>query len=182
MNIPVRKAAIILTKGDDQNLARVVQMAQPFFNKIFIGHDHHEFAFTDNCNHVQFEEVNADKEGFGKARTMLDKAAKDYRIHVHIDTDEVWDPNFLANLAENINEENPVHRLARCNMPDGHAFPDYQVRAFWYVDGVEWRGALHERVYRDGMLYDQWKNVQTAPHVIVHLPRKKEMNRPWWNQ
>jgi hypothetical protein len=116
---------------------------------------------------------------FGAARTKLDEAAKDYQIHIHIDTDEVWDSNLIANLAKYCDKDRSCWKIARCNLPHGNAFPDYQVRLFWYTPNVSWKGKVHEKLYLGDTLYDQ-VNVNILPFVIIHRLRNEKLNRPWW--
>jgi glycosyltransferase involved in cell wall biosynthesis len=179
MNLPIRKAAIILTKDDPEGLKRTIAHVKPYFNTIIVGSDD---QIVINESNVIYRSTTVNIFGFAAARNKMDEYARDYQIHVHIDCDEVWDTEILGTLANTVTEECPVLRIPRCNMPDGHASPDYQTRAFWYTPDVHWIGNVHETVYRGDKPYDQWKNVGTAEHVIVHLPRKTELNRPWWKQ
>ena len=184
MNLPIRKAAIVLTKDDPEGLKHTIDHILPYFSAIYIGYDL-EFPDPKSTNlklmHVVFSEHD-DKNGFGWKRTYIDKLAKNYQIHVHIDCDEVWDTAVLTDLVKTVTKEKPCWRSPRCNMPDGHAYPDYQVRVFWYTPAMHWVGDVHELLYDGDKPADQGKNVGTFKTPIMHLPRNQQLNRKWWKQ
>jgi hypothetical protein len=179
MNLPTRKAAIILTKDDPEGLKRTIDHISPYFNTIIVGSDDQIIINEPN---VIYRPTTVNIFGFAAARNKMDEYARDYQIHVHIDCDEVWDVATLLSLDHNVTPETPIWRAARCNMPDGHDSPDYQTRVFWYTPAMCWVGNVHERLYDGGKLADQGKYVGTFDRPIIHLPRKQELNRPWWKQ
>jgi len=80
-------------------------------------------------------------------------------------------------------------RFPRARMPDGKDWPDYQVRLFRNLPGVEFRGHPHTVLYYGDVPLDRVDdpkhglglNVATAPDFpIVHLPRLRGMRREWW--
>ena len=182
MNLPTRKAAIILYKDDAEGLKRTIDHISPYFNKIIVGYDGTEPTPHADTGKVCQAPIQAGLIGFAAARHKLDVYANDYQIHVHVDTDEVWDTAVLADLVKNVTKEKPCWRSPRCNMPDGHAYPDHQVRVFWYTPAMHWVGNVHEQLYDGDKPADQGKNIGTFKTPIVHLPRKNGINREWWKQ
>lgn len=110
------------------------------------------------------------------------------------DCDEVWDAGFLENLKKLITEKPdvPCFRFPRLNLPDGKDFPDYQVRLV-KTEWTYWKGDPHSAPYFRGkkkdsdeifeVLLDQVEGTETLDNFpILHLPRRKDIKRPWWGE
>lgn len=110
------------------------------------------------------------------------------------DCDEIWDKGFLENLKRIIAERPKVvcFRFPRCNLPHGKDYPDYQtrlVKTIWVV----WRHEPHITPYFRGKKTDSEEIVEYPMdrttevitldnYPIIHLPRRKDLQRPWWNR
>jgi len=109
------------------------------------------------------------------------------------DCDELWDEEFLKRLKEIIAKypEAMCFRFPRCNLPDGKDYPDYQIRLV-KTAWVFWMHTPHVIPFlrvekREGGIYegplDASGAVETLDeYPIIHLPRRKNLRRPWWNE
>ena len=107
------------------------------------------------------------------------------------DCDEVWDVGFLKNLKEIMAKYPDVmsFRFPRCNLPDGKDFPDYQNRLV-KTEWVIWKGEPHivphmrAEIVGEGEVVEQPLDTISCEtldeYPIVHLPRRKDLRRPWW--
>lgn len=118
-------------------------------------------------------------DDFGATRTMLDERVGP-GLHLHADTDEIFDPDFLERIDE-IGKLAPAFSFPRVNIGHVDDYPDRQVRLFNWTPAMEWRGKVHEVLWNvdEGRRQDQ-VNVMELDYNIIHMPRKKSRGRPWW--
>lgn len=102
------------------------------------------------------------------------------------DCDEIWDKGFLEHMKEIIAKKPHAlcFRFPRLNMPVGKDFPDYQTRLVKTACTV-WKHEPHIIPYLKGkdVPLDQTDHVETLDNFpILHLPRRTDKKRPWWNE
>jgi len=116
------------------------------------------------------------------------------------DVDEVWPPDFLLNYKEIIHEAERNNivcfRFPRVELPDPlKSWPDYQIRLVKNNGEFTWKGATHEYLWwvKGDLSLDNIDNpnLLSIPlgignldnyHTIIHLPRRKDLQRAWWNE
>lgn len=136
-------------------------------------------------------------EGIDEKRNYMHHCLKDYDWVLHIDADELFDSFFLKNIKMVIKNAESALSFAfkRINMPNSENYPDYQVRLLRNDDKVQWKGATHEKpFYNDEKesLFDCTESIKSISDdgrifcvklekfPIIHLPRRKDITRPWW--
>lgn len=145
--------------------------------------------YADRVEVKEFSGSFAEERNY--ARSLV---PKDCGWLLHVDADEIFDPAFLKAIREIVEEAEREHivcfRFPRCNLPDGKDYPDYQVRLFRNSRDIHWRGETHEIPYlvNENLPLDQVDRdergrlgVATMDKCpIVHLSRRKDVRRPWW--
>jgi len=123
-------------------------------------------------NNSKFAENQAEE------RNLLHEIAPSEWV-LHIDADELFDVNFLANMKEIIRQGNQqtipldAFRFPRINLPDRYNYPDYQVR-FLRKSVCYWKGYVHNKVYdkRTDNLIDQGNSIgDCSTHPMIHLQK-----------
>jgi len=193
----MKVAAVILTKNEEARIEECLQHLRPYINFIFVLDGDSEDKtveiaekYADKVMVMPFSGSFADDKNF--ARTQV---PKDCEWILWVDADERFDKGFLQHLPDHILAVTamPVpavcFRFARCNLPDGKDFPDYQVRLIRNSRDIEWRGDVHEVPYfkPQGIPLDHIDSgmkglavITVDAFPIIHLPRREDEKRSWW--
>lgn len=183
----VKIAAVVLTLNEAPRIEACLKQLRPYLNYILVL----DGFSTDNT--AELAQKYADwvvlwkpSSSFAKDRNYaLSLVSREYEWVLFVDVDEEWNQEFLANMRGIIAKHDVLSfRFPRINLPDEKDFPDFQVRLFKNNGSIEWRGDLHEVPYlkwADKPLGDV--SVATlAEYPIVHLERRKGLERSWWSE
>jgi glycosyltransferase involved in cell wall biosynthesis len=115
---------------------------------------------------------HVEETNMGKFRNMVDDMAPECEWKIHVDADERFDAGFMS-VMKMYSEIHDCFSFPRINLPDGKDWPDNQVRFYKKVDGVRWERPMWNRLVHPS-------EPANLPHPILHLPRRPDIERPWW--
>ena len=194
----LKVACIVLTRNEEPRIEGCLKHIRPYVDYLLVvdGESTDETVkiakeYVDRVEVRPFSGSFAEEKN--KARTLV---PKDCEWILWCDADERLDNGFLRHIKENLEYAEKIHqvcfRFPRVNLPDGRDWPDYQVRLIKNSRDIEWRGKVHEVPYfkpEDIPLdeLDQEKRerklgISTVDGFpILHLPRREDERREWWN-
>ena len=199
MREEIKVACVILTLNEEKRIGDCLKHLRPYVDYILVvdgeSSDNTVEEAKKYADRVIVRKFSGD---FSKeknyARTLI---PKEYRWILWVDADERFDKGFLQHMKTQLEEAERMNivcfRFPRINLPDGHSYPDYQVRLFRNSRDIQWRGAIHEVPYfiKENVRIDQLDDERRRKKLgvatmdwfpILHLPRRKDLRREWWNE
>jgi len=200
----VKVGGIILAKDEEERIGECLKHIRPYIDFILVIVDSEtkdrtvEIAkkYADKVVVKPFSGSFAEERNY--AQTLI---PKDCGYILWVDADERFDVGFLRKMKKVIEtaektDQPPLicARFSRVNLPDGKDWPDYQVRLTKNTDDIEWRGDVHEIPYlkSEGIPLDQTNDPKRGDrqftvligdgYPIIHLPRRKDLKRSWWEE
>lgn len=188
---------ILPAKNEEPRIAEAIKQFRPYVDFIIVVED----GSTDKT--IEIAEEHADKviqlNTKGLPKVHQSHAYNEGWKHVETeyilvaDCDEKWDKGFLENMKKILAQkpEALCFRFIRLNLPDGKDYPDYQVRlvktawVIWKEDPHS-KPCLRGKSEENRVIGTPLDNTAAVEEVlnapILHLPRRKDINRPWWNE
>lgn len=194
----VKIACIMLTLNEQPRIENSLKWVSPYVDYFLVidgestdGTIEEAKRYADNVIIRRFSGSFAEEKNY--ARTLV---PTDHRWILWIDADEIWDVGFLKSmrrLIENAEKRGATaYRFPRINLPNPEkSFPDYQTRLFQNSKDILWKEKVHEVPWliTENIPLDQADNKKRKAIIpistmddypIIHLPRRKDLQRPWW--
>ena len=180
----------ILAYNEEAYIDQCLRYHKPFFDKmIVLDGDSSDSTVDIAQSHgamVFLESEEGNFDSFADRRNCLAEKCETEWI-IHIDADELFDWNFLANIDKYVAEDSKLRmsevvafRFPRINIDNAHPL-DYHVRLY-KKDECEWALKIHEVLVTkdtnervDQSKMNGYELCQTLTgHNIIHLQRPKE--------
>ena len=195
----MKVACVVLTLNEEPRIRECLKHLRPYFDYLLVldggSSDKTVEMATKHADLVEMRPFSGSfAEEKNYARTLV---PKDYEWILWCDADERFDKGFLRNIKENLEfaekYDQVCFRFPRINLPDGKNWPDYQVRLIRNSRDIEWRGKVHEVPYYkpEDIPLDELDQEERGERVlgvstvdrypILHLPRREDERREWWN-
>jgi len=185
-------------KNEEPRIEKALKQFKPYVDYIIVVEDGSTDRTVEIAKKYADKVIQLDSEKLPKPTHQVEVYNEGLK-HVETewiltaDCDEVWDKGFLENMKKIIAEkpEALCFRFPRCNLPDGKDYPDYQVRLVktaWVVWKREPHIVPYMRAKKKGgeiveTPLDATSGVETFDdYPIVHLPRRNDIRRPWWDE
>ena len=185
-------AGVVLTLNEQHRVAECLKHLRPYVDYLLVVDGcstdltyERSVALADRV--VKHESSGDFSDERNYAETLL---PDDIDWVLHCDTDERFHDRLLPEIdtvIEGVVEKYPetmAFRFPRANLPKAENYPDYQVRLLKRGSGYKWSYPVHSVPTVDGV------NVDTMPKKcmtmldlpIWHLPRRTDLERPWWKK
>lgn len=195
----MKVACVVLTLNEEPRIRECLKHLRPYVDYLLVldggSSDKTVEMATKHADLVEMRPFSGSfAEEKNYARTLV---PKDYGWILWCDADERFDNGFLRNIKENLEfaekYDQVCFRFPRINLPDGKNWPDYQVRLIRNSRDIEWRGKVHEVPYYkpEDIPLDELDQEERGERVlgvstvdrypILHLPRREDERREWWN-
>jgi len=193
---------IILTLNEESRIKDVIEMVMPYFRHIYVvdggsKDDTVKIAKKHNATVIVIKGKNLSKVR-NEAEFIIREKIPSCKYFLHIDADEKWSTYFFKSLpiiltkyaynfiySESPENDTLVFTFPRINMPDKKKYPDHQTRMKKNIPDLYWKHFPNEAIYYrnnegEEKLANQINCIILEEFPIIHLERRKDINREWW--
>jgi len=183
----MKVSAVILTLEEEPRIEECLKQLRPHIDYILVL----DGESTDRTVEIAKRYADAVKIKKPSGNIAKDKnyawslVPKEFEWTLFVDADERWDQAFLRNMKTMMENHNVLSfRFPRINLPTAINYPDYQVRLLKNDGSIEWRRPVHEIPYHkpSNKPVDQVSTLTLLEYPIIHLPRRKDLKRRWWEK
>lgn len=202
-------ATIVLTKNEGVRVAECLKRLRPYVDYVLLVDDSDDRTIDFAKPYADKILVRRFSGSFAEERNHAQEHVPFWCEWVlHVDCDEVFPEDFLKRMKEIIangdaesfkfprinvvTEEAKTLDKSRLSVVQGYLckdYPDRQVKLM-RKDAVVWKGKIHEVPYSithnkpidHVSCFTFGEDPKYPTYTIIHLPRRPDQKRPWWNE
>ena len=203
----IKVAAIVLTKNEEARIEECLKHVRLYVDYLLVldgcSTDKTVEIAKKYADQVLIKEPTETDSTQQERNYALHCVPKEFTWLLWVDADERFDSGFLRYMKGLVEKAELTRticfRFPRCNLPGGKDYPDYQVRLFPNIEEIEFKGIEVTKFDEvphfkpEGVPLDQLdgedRNNSSLPlfavvtldkYPIIHLPRRKDVWRGWW--
>jgi len=180
----IRVAAVVPTYMEEARIGWCLGFLKPHLDYILVVDDRSTDRTVEVASHYA-DQVIVKEPSHNQAETRnfgIECLPHGYDWTLHVDADEKFDEYFLRTIhtVPELDRMVDGFQFARVNLPDARDWPDYQVRFIRNTPDIRWRGHPHDKPYKGEVPLIELGTVTIISSPIIHLPRRTDIQRPWW--